>query len=127
MSPISTISFFKKRVRRPRPGRNKGRAEVGAKPNARSRPSLRAEPVDAAKQASRASGLVHARSEPPGRDQLVADIFLDLAASVRDGERNVSYDPVEQGEEAQFAEPFGDRGDARRSMERSARSSVRGV
>ena len=63
-----------------------------------------------AEAGAHAVDLVRARSEPPGRDHLVADIFVDLAAGLGDSERHVGDETVEQIQNAQLADALGDRG-----------------
>ena len=55
-------------------------------------------------------GRVAAGRKPPGRDDLVADIFVDLAAILDDRHGKIGKDGVEEIEEAPTAEPLRGRG-----------------
>ena len=89
----------------------KGGAEIGAEAEfADVGGAARSEAVEGGKAGAHAAGLVSAGGEPPGGDDLVADIFVDLAARLGDGERQVGDEAVEEVEEAQLAEALGDRG-----------------
>ena len=68
------------------------------------------EAVEGGKTGAHAAGLVKAGGEPPRADDLVADVFVDLAARLGDGERDVGDEAVEEVHEAQLAEALGDRG-----------------
>ena len=68
------------------------------------------EAVEGGKAGAHAAGLVQAGGEPPSGDDLVADIFVDLAARFDDGERQVRDEAIEEVHEAQLAEALRDRG-----------------
>ena len=53
------------------------------------------------------AGVIAAGLEPPGRDDLVADIFVNLAAVLDDGRRKIGEDRVEKIEKALASEPLG--------------------
>ena len=71
---------------------------------------LGADAVERREAGADACRFVWARREPPGRDHLVADIFVNFAAGLRDGERHIGDEAVEQIEKPEFAEALGDRG-----------------
>ena len=87
---------------------------------------LGADAVERREAGADACRFVWPRREPPGRDHLVADIFVNFAAGLRDGERHIGDEAVEQIEKPEFAEALGDRVEERMSMKSSARSSMRG-
>ena len=105
----------------------KAGAEVGAlAERALVSRTLLAEPFESGKACADTSGRVRARSEPPGRDDLVADIFMDFAAGFGDGERHIGDEAVEEVQEAGSPSCSAIAVDERMSMNRSARSSMRG-
>jgi len=79
------------RARRRRPAAVKAGPEVGDKTElALVSGRLRAKPVESGETGADACRLVHARSEPPGRDDLITNVFVDFAAGFDDGERPVA-------------------------------------
>src|SRR5208282_4508046 len=89
----------------------KAGAEVGAlAERALVSRALLAEPVEGGKAGAYASGLVHPWSEPPGRDDLIADVFVNFAAGFGDGERHVGDEAVEEVEKGELTEARGDCG-----------------
>ena len=82
----------------------KAGAEIGAEVEfALIGATMRGEAVEGGETGAHAAGLVQAGGEPPGGDDLVADIFVDLAARLGDGERDVGDEAVEEVDEAQLA------------------------
>ena len=59
-------------------------------------PSFGADTVERRKAGADASRVVHARREPPGRDDLVADIFVNFPPGFGDGERDIEDEAVER-------------------------------
>ena len=113
VSPISAISFF--RVAEFADGDRatvKAGAEVGDKTELAliNGGRFRTKPVESGKTGADACRLVHARSEPPGRDDFVTHVFVNLAAGFGDGERNIDDEAVEQVEKPEFAEALGNGG-----------------
>src|ERR1700722_14215846 len=70
---------------------------------------LRAKPVESDETGANASRLVHAWSEPPGRDDLVTHLFVDFADGFGDGERKIDNKAVEQVQKAELAQALSDR------------------
>ena len=71
---------------------------------------LRVEPVERGEAGADAPRVVEPWSEPPGRDDLVADIFVDFAAALGDAARHVGDEAVEELQIAEFAQSLGDGG-----------------
>ena len=70
---------------------------------------FRTKPVESGKTGADACRLVHARSEPPGRDDFVTHVFVDFAAGFGDGERKIDDEAVEQVQKAELDQALSDR------------------
>src|ERR1700722_20286681 len=67
------------------------------------------EAVEGRKTGAHAGGLVQACGQRPGGDDFVADIFVDFAAGLGDGQRQVGDESVEEVQKAFLAYALSDR------------------